>query len=118
VVADLPDHPVSFTGNRLQLRQALLEIGIAALSGVAKAGILGIRLENGNSRARILLAGPLSPEAPAVDFELSLGAPDAGQARLYHARATLVELGGRLAETGGAGGERSFEVELPASGKE
>jgi two-component system, NtrC family, sensor histidine kinase HydH len=118
VVPELPDHPVTISGNRFQLRQALLEIGLAALSGVARAGTLGLRLESDERRARILLGGPPSPEAPALDFALTLGTAPAGCARLYPARAILAEQGGRVTVGTGALGERSFEVELPISGKE
>jgi signal transduction histidine kinase len=117
VVPDLPEQPVHAQVNRYQLRQALLEVGLAALAGVARAGTLAIRLESGKGGARIVLSGPLAAEAPALDFALHPGTTPAGAARLYHARAILAEQGGRVEATG-APGMRSFEVELSPSGKE
>lgn len=118
VVPESPDSPVLVSANRYQLRQALLEIGLSALSGVARAGVLSIRLAKTDSGARIVLSGPLSAEAPALDFELAPGISPAGSARLYHARTILAEQGGRLEVSGEPGGPRSFEVELTGSGKE
>jgi signal transduction histidine kinase len=118
VVPDLPEQPVLTQVNRYQLRQALLEVGLAALAGVARAGTLAVRLENTKDRVRIVLSGPLAPEAPALDFALSPGTTPAGSARLYHARAILAEQGGKVEVTGNPPGPRSFEVELPAPGKE
>jgi hypothetical protein len=117
VVPDLPEQPVHAQVNRYQLRQALLEVGLAALAGVARAGTLAIRLEGGKGGARIVLSGPLAAEAPALDFALHPGTTPAGAAWLYHARTILAEQGGRIEATG-APGMRSFEVELSASGKE
>jgi signal transduction histidine kinase len=118
VKAEVPEHPVTVTANRFQLRQALLEVGLAALGSVARAGTLSVRLENGNGRASIRLQGPAAPEPPELDFALAPGAAPAGCSRLYHARAILAEQGGEVALSGGALGERSIEVELPVSGKE
>jgi hypothetical protein len=121
VVPDLPEQPVLVAVNRYQLRQALLEIGLAALAGMTRAGTLALQLESGQGSARILLSGPLASEAPALDFSLAPGAAPAGSVRLYQARAMLAEQGGRVevTESGGeTGGRRSFEIELPASGKE
>jgi len=124
VVPELKDARVTIHGNRFQLRQVLLETGIAAVASVARAGILTLRLESDEQRARILFSGPLSPDAPALDFDLTPGAAPAGGARLHAARAILAEQGGGLTvRTGapgapGAPGIRSFEVELPVSGKE
>jgi PAS domain-containing protein len=123
VVSELPEQPVLVAVNRYQVRQAFLEIGLAALAGVTRAGSLTLHLEGGAANgekggARLVLRGPLSAEAPALDFTLAPGAAPPGSVRLHHARAIVVEQGGEVRVTGGPGGERSFEIELPASGKE
>ncbi|HZF07790.1 MAG TPA: histidine kinase dimerization/phospho-acceptor domain-containing protein [Thermoanaerobaculia bacterium] len=118
VVPELKDDRVTIHGNRFQLRQALLELGVAAVTSVARAGILAIRLESDGDRARILFSGPMAPDAPTLDFDLTPCATPTGCVRLHAARAILAEQGGRLAVGTGAPGERSFEVELPISGKE
>jgi signal transduction histidine kinase len=118
IVPELPEQPVQVAVNRYQLRQAFLEVGLAALAGVARAGSLTLRLTGGPNGARLVFSGPLAAEAPALDFDLAPGAAPQGSARLHHARAILAEQGGRVEVTGGPGGERSFEIELPASGKE
>lgn len=127
VVPELPEQPVLVAVNRYQLRQAFLEIGLAALAGVTRAGSLTLHLEGGSAGngergdvriVRLTLRGPLSAEAPALDFTLAPGAAPPGSARLHQAHAILAEQGGEVRVTGGPGGERSFEIELPASGKE
>jgi hypothetical protein len=127
VVPELPGEPVLVAVNRYQLRQAFLEIGLAAVAGVTRAGSLTLHLEGGSANGgekggarlvRLVLRGPLSAEAPTLDFTLAPGAAPPGSVRLHHARAILVEQGGEVRVSGGPGGERSFEIELPASGKE
>jgi nitrogen fixation/metabolism regulation signal transduction histidine kinase len=124
IVPELPEQPVLVAVNRYQLRQAFLEIGLAALAGVARGESLtlhlaaGARTNGDKSGARLVLAGPLAAEPPALDFTLAPGAAPQGSVRLHHARAILNEQGGKVEVTGGSLGQRSFEIELPASGKE
>jgi len=117
VISELPEQPVPITGNPYQLRQALLETGLAALAGVERAGALTLRLASDRNRAHLSLRGPRCAEAPEPDFSLAPGAAPAGRVRLHHARAVFAGHGGTV-EVVDSGVDRSFEVEFPVSGKE
>jgi signal transduction histidine kinase len=119
VSSALPDQPVTVAANRWLLRQALLQVGVAALARVAQPGQLAATLASHGGRARLRLAGPAAPEAPAASFEIGLadrGAEAArpAPARLYVARALLAAQGGELRPIA-AGKEAGFEVEWSIS---
>lgn len=128
VQAELPEGAVPVDGNRYLLRQALLHLSLAALTGVPKQGKLHVLLERLDGRARLRVygvAGAESPaEAPAAQgpppgFDLSVSSEGA-LAQLWVAREILAAHGGeaRVAGPEGgavAGGPRAYEVELAIS---
>ena len=77
VEAELPEEPVPVDANRYLLRQALLHLALAALTGVPKQGALHVLLERQDGRARLRLygvpgrgqpggGGAAQPEPPAA----------------------------------------------------
>jgi len=109
--AEAPDRPVRIAANRWQLRQALLQVGLAALARIGHPGKLTARVEASDGRARLTLAGPAGPAgetAPPASFDFSLGEP----ASLHVARALLAAQGGDVRPVS-TGGEAGFEVEWP-----
>ncbi|HXO21603.1 MAG TPA: histidine kinase dimerization/phospho-acceptor domain-containing protein [Thermoanaerobaculia bacterium] len=115
IASALPEQSVPVAANRYSLRQALLQVGLAALPGVARGGTLEVRLESRNGRALLAIGSSNGAErAPSPSFDLPVaGAYD--PLRLQNARAILVEQGCALRTAQGAGG---FEVEWPVSGKD
>ncbi len=102
VEALLPDEPVPILGQRYQLRQALLHLGLGALERVPRGGMLEIRVDRPPGlppRARLRLAAvappggePLATSAPQPPPAASATAA----ARLEAARAILADCGGVL----------------------
>ena len=133
VRSELPEGAVPVAGNRYLLRQALLHLAIAALTGVPRQGALHVLLDRRDGRARLRLygvagaaegAGPVAPAtaasaAPAPGFELSV-TPAGSAAQLWVARELVTALGGEARAAGpeggdAAGGAQAYEVELPIS---
>jgi signal transduction histidine kinase len=129
VKAELPEGEVPVDGNRYLLRQALLHLSLAALTGVPRQGVLHVLLERRDGRARLRLYGvagadspaeaAAAPQEPAPGFDLSVS-PGGALAQLWVAREILAAHGGeaRAAGTDGdaaAGGPRAYEVELAIS---
>jgi signal transduction histidine kinase len=71
----LPDAPVPVLAQRHQLRQALLHLGLAALTRVPRDGTLEIRLERLPGPAPV--PGPSSREAPAQPTSVTPATPQA-----------------------------------------
>lgn len=131
VRSELPEEPVPVDANRYLLRQALLHLALAALTGVPKQGLLHVLLERRDGRARLRLYGKrgadspveaeaAQPESPAPGFDLSVSAGGA-LAQLWVARAILATYGGETRAVGPegegmTGGSRVYEVELTISG--
>jgi signal transduction histidine kinase len=135
VRTDLPEGPVPVAGNRYVLRQALLHLSVAALTGVPRQGALHVLLDRRDGRARLRLYGvageaetgnpAASPPAavaasvPVPGFELSVSAAGSA-AQLWVAREIVAALGGEARAAGpegaaAAGGAQAYEVELPIS---
>jgi signal transduction histidine kinase len=130
VESELPAEPVPVDANRYLLRQALLHLALAALTGVPRQGALHVLLERQDGRARLRLYGvrgadspveadPAQPEPPAPGFDLSFSAGGA-LAQLWVARAILAGYGGEARAVGPegegmTGGSRVYEVELTIS---
>lgn len=128
---ELPEEALPVEGNRYLLRQALLHLSLAVLTGVPRQGALHVLAERLNGRARLRIygvsgaAGEESPAAepeaaPVPGFELKL-APEGSLSQLWAARAILTAHGGRVRAAGpegdaAAGGPRAYEVELAISG--
>jgi two-component system C4-dicarboxylate transport sensor histidine kinase DctB len=95
----LPSEPVQVTANRSHLRQALLQVGIAALIGIPRGERLTVRLDMQHGRPRLWLGGPVDPAAAP-----SAGAAD--RAGLETARQLIAELGGELRAARGSEGSQ------------
>ncbi len=134
VRTELPGEALPVEGNRYLLRQALLHLSLAALTGVPKQGMLHVLLERLDGCARLRIygvsgaAGAAGAESPAPEpeaapvpgFDLSVS-PEGSLAQLWVARAILTAHGGRVRAAGpegeaAAGGPRAYEVELAISG--
>jgi signal transduction histidine kinase len=133
VQAELPPQALSLVANRYLLRQALLHLALAALTGVPKQGLLTVRLEGEDNRARLRLAGNPGPDSPAVNsadaatsesevpgFE-PRPTPAGTLAQLWVARSILAAHGGEARAAGPAfpsagGAPQVYEVELPVLG--
>lgn len=121
VTSALPEQPVRAAANRWLLRQALLQVGVAALGAVAHPGRLAATLAvldgKRDGRARLTLSGPAAG-APAASFEMALAGAGTGSSQeaeaLYVARALLAAQGADLAPIT-AGETAGFEVEWPVS---
>jgi signal transduction histidine kinase len=122
VRAELPEEAVPLEGNRYLLRQALLHLALAALSGLPRQSTLVLRLERLDGRALLRVQGRMGsavapPAAPAETagsaFDLQVS-PDGARAQLWVARSILAAHGGEARETAGpaAGGPRAYEVEF------
>ena len=126
VEADLPAEPVQVEGNRFLLRQALLHLALAALTGVPKQGTLHLSLEPMDGRVRFRAHGVAGPESPAVvneasgeeapGFDLRV-LPEGARAQLWVARSIVAAHGGEARATGpagvsAAGPAQAYEVEL------
>ncbi|HTG33465.1 MAG TPA: histidine kinase dimerization/phospho-acceptor domain-containing protein [Thermoanaerobaculia bacterium] len=130
VESELPAEPVPVDANRYLLRQALLHLALAALTGVPRQGALHVLLACQDGRARLRLYGvrgadsPVEadgaqPEPPAPGFDLSFSAGGA-LAQLWVARAILAAYGGEARAIspdgeGMTGVSRVYEVELTIS---
>ena len=128
VESELPAEPVPVDANRYLLRQALLHLALAALTGVPRQGALHVLLERQDGRARLRLYGvrgadsPVEteqPEPPLPGFDLSFSAGGA-LAQLWVARAILAAYGGEARAIGPEGEgmtgvSRVYEVELTIS---
>ncbi len=132
VKAELPEGAVPVDGNRYLLRQALLHVALAALTGVPRQGVLHLLLESLDGHARLRLygeAGAASADAPpaaetaqpgpAPGFDLTFS-PGGSLAQLWVARAILAAYGGEARAIGPegermTGGSRVYEVELTIS---
>ncbi len=130
VRSEMPSEPVPVEANRYLLRQALLHLALAALTGVPRQGELHLLLERQDGRARLRLFGErgadspveadaAQPEPPIPGFDLSFSAGGA-LAQLWVARAILAAYGGETRAAGPegermTGGSRVYEVELPIS---
>ena len=131
VRTELPGEALPVEGNRYLLRQALLHVSLAALTGVPRQGVLHVLLERRDGTARLRLYGvagaagaesamPEPEAAPVPGFELKL-APEGALAQLWVARSILAAHGGRVRAAGpeggaAAGGPQAYEVELAISG--
>ena len=106
---DLPETPVTAEVNRYLLRQAMLHLSLAALSGVPREGALDLGLERRESGIRMRIAGsPAGPEQPpGFDVRFS---PAGVLAQLHVARAILAAQGGEVRTV--TGEPQTFEVEL------
>lgn len=129
VEAELPPEPVRVEGNRFLLRQALLHLALAALTGVPKQGMLHLSLERLDGRARLRVHGASGPDSPAVSagtaataeepapgFDLRV-LPEGARAQLWVARSIIAAHGGEARATGpagvsAAGPAQAYEVEL------
>lgn len=123
---ELPEGKIQVAGNRYYLRQALLHLALAALEGVPRQGMLVVRLERQDGRARVRIFGRPGDESPpaaepaaaAPGFDLR---PTAGGtlARLWVAREILAAYGGEARAVGPSGIEtgalQAYEVELTIS---
>jgi signal transduction histidine kinase len=129
VKTELPEARLPVAGNRYVLRQALLHLGVAALTGVPRQGSLHVLLDRHDGRARLRLYGrpgeaetaspPVPASTPVADFELSVSASGSA-AQLWVAREIVAALGGEARAVGpeggdAAGGAQAYEVELPIS---
>jgi signal transduction histidine kinase len=130
VRSELPAEPVPVDANRYLLRQALLHLALAALTGVPKQGALHVLLERQDGRARLRLYGIRGADSPEEGdaaqpvpsppgFDLSFSAGGA-LAQLWVARAILAAYGGEARAIGPegegmTGGSRVYEVELTIS---
>jgi signal transduction histidine kinase len=129
VRAELPEREVPVDGNRYLLRQALLHLSLAALTGVPRQGVLHVLLERRDGRARLRLYGVGGADSPAEagaaghepppGFDLSVS-PEGALAQLWVAREILAAHGGEARAAGpegdaAAGGSRVYEVELAIS---
>jgi len=131
VESELPAEAVPVDANRYLLRQALLHLALAALTGVPKQGALHVLLTRRDGRARLRLYGvrgadspveadgAAQPEPPAPGFDLSFSAGGA-LAQLWVARAILAAYGGEARAIGPEGEgmtgvSRVYEVELTIS---
>ncbi|HEY3571739.1 MAG TPA: hypothetical protein VGP73_27675 [Thermoanaerobaculia bacterium] len=131
VRTELPEEALPVEGNRYLLRQALLHLSLATLTGVPKQGLLHVLVERQDGTARLRLYGtagaagvegaaPEAEVAPAPGFELKL-APEGSLAQLWVAREILAAHGGRVQAAGPDGGAvpgspHAYEVELAISG--
>jgi signal transduction histidine kinase len=132
VRAELPAEALPVAGNRYLLRQALLHLSLATLTGVPKQGALHVLLERLDDRARLRVYGVAGPPVPGVEspapepaaaavpgFDLGIS-PEGALAQLWVARAILKAHGGEARAAGpegdAAGGPRAYEVELTISG--
>lgn len=117
VVPEIPETPVKVTGNRYLIRQALLHVGVAALAGVPRDGVLEIRLERHDGKARVRIGGGgHAPAGAAAAPGFGIFASAGGtQAQLWAARSILAGLGGEVRSSEGPGGAAVYEVELAGS---
>jgi len=125
VVSELPPDPVTVTGNRHRIRQALLPVAVAALAVVPRDGALEIRLERRRGRAVARLGAEGSGHLVGAAAGTAAGtaeesgefgvaaSPDGTRAQLWSARALLVDLGGEVrALKSETGAPFAYEVEL------
>jgi signal transduction histidine kinase len=129
VRAELPEQPLPAAGNRYLLRQALLHLALAALTGVAKQGILHVHLERMDGRALLRVYGAPgvggqpeggTQEAAAKGFDLRFS-PGGAQAQLWVARSILAAHGGEartVAPAEAAGDPQAYEIELAVLGNQ
>jgi len=132
VKTELPSGPpLTVEGNRYLLRQALLHLSLAALTGVPRQGRLHVLLERLDGRARLRVYGVAGADSPAPEasepapevpgFDLSLS-PAGAMAQLWVAREIIAAHGGEARAVGPEGGDpaagtgRAYEVELTVSG--
>jgi signal transduction histidine kinase len=111
VVPQMPESPVRVTGNRHQIRQALLHVAVAALGGVARDGALEIRLESRGGKARVRFAS----SGPAAAPTAGAASPCGTQAQLWAARSILAGLGGEVRTPDSSGDGPAYEVELQST---
>lgn len=113
--SELPDVALHVEVNRYLLRQALLHLSLAALSGVPKEGELEILLErrgDRGERAWLRIAGdPPGPE-PATGFDIRFS-PAGTVAPVYAARTLVSSQGGEVRQS--AGEPQAYEIELTAA---
>jgi len=123
VAPHLPESPVRVTGNRHQIRQALLHVGVAAMGSVGRDGALEIRLEQQGGKARLTFEGsgpapvqtaPATQTAGDAQFGIS-PSPCGTQAQLWAARSILAGLGGEVRSQEPSGDRPAYEVELPST---
>jgi hypothetical protein len=131
VRTELPEEALPVAGNRYLLRQALLHLSLAVLTGVPKQGEMHVLAERLDGTARLRLYGvtgaagaegavPEAETAPVPGFELKLE-PAGALAQLWVARSILTTHGGRVRAAGPEGDDapgspRAYEVELTISG--
>lgn len=106
---DLPETPVTAEVNRYLLRQALLHVSLAALSGLPKEGTLDLGLERGDKGIRMRIAGAPPALEPAAGFDVRFS-PAGVLAQLHVARAILAAQGGEVRPV--TGEPQTYEVEL------
>lgn len=106
---DLPETPVTAEVNRYLIRQAMLHVSLAALSGVPREGSLGLGVERRENGIRMRIAGsPAGPgQPPGFDVRFS---PAGVLAQLHVARAILAAQGGEVRTV--TGEPQTYEVEL------
>lgn len=113
--SELPDAALHVEVNRYLLRQALLHLSLAALSGVPREGELELLLErrgDHGERAWLRIAGdPPGPE-PATGFDIRFS-PAGTVAPVYAARTLVASQGGEVRQS--AGEPQAYEIELTAA---
>jgi len=117
VAPQMPESPVRVTGNRHQIRQALLHVAVAALGGVARDGALEIRLESrgGKARVRFASSGPAAASTAGAAGAAGAASPFGTQAQLWAARSILAGLGGEVRTPDSSGDGPAYEVELQST---
>lgn len=117
VSTELPDHPVQVEANRYLLRQALLQVALAALTGAGRGQTLHVALEerrerhDGARRSTLWIGGPsapvegISPSAPEPHQTVS------PEACLTLAGALLAQQGSSVVPADRAGMGRGYEIE-------
>lgn len=106
---DVPETTVMVEGNRYQLRQALLHLGLAVLNDLPKEGELALCLERGEGKARLRISGSSEGKEPEAGFDLRF-APGGAQSQLWAAHTILAAQGGETREVPGA--PHAYEVDL------
>jgi len=111
VAPQMPESPVRVTGNRHQIRQALLHVAVAALGGVARDGALEIGLESRGGKALVRFAS----SGPATASTAGAASPCGTQAPLWAAGSILAGLGGEVRPPDSSGDRPAYEVELQST---
>lgn len=115
VTSELPDHPVQVEANRYLVRQALLQVALAALGQVGRGQALQVALADGGDVARLWIGGPSAPSdgmAAEDPFDgLRTAALAAGAYGVALAVPLLAQQGSRVEPSEREGGARGYEIE-------